>query len=243
MKAPEFDTINKKWDEFQEFHTNKNGSMFVTFEDGGFMIRNYTLRPHMRHEFRSYGFAIMRSNDPMCRGMKFFTPDGERVAAKSLGNCELLWDLDTNKAYSLERMWMPSRYDAATRTQESTIGPNKVDLLPNYLRNHGVRPRFFMHGDGRIVTMPVDYNVWREYTDEQKQYIKTTTNACKAWHALVETKEPKWRWNKAPSPEMMNWKSFGDMDEKERRGIAVWGFTIPIDCKKVSHLVVEPRKA
>lgn len=240
MRTPEFKTTEMKWDEFKKFHNNINGNMFVKFDDGSFMIRNCYLRIPQRKTYHEYGFRLVRSNDPVCRGAKFFTPDGERVTAKSLGNCELLWDIDTNRAYNVEGMWTPSKYNSETRTREDAIGPNKTDLVPNYIRNHGHRIRFFMHGDGRVVTMPVSYNVWREYNEEQENYLKTVTNACKAWHAMVETKEPIWRWTKVTA-EVINWKPFADMDEKERRGIAVWGFIRPIDSKTVSHLLIEKK--
>lgn len=242
MRTPEFKTDRMKWDEFKKFHNDVNGNMFVKFDDGSFVIRNCYLRIPQRKTYHEYGFRLVRSNDPVCRGAKFFTPDGERVTAKSLGNCELLWDIDTNKAYSVESMWTPSRFNAETRTREDAIGPNKTDLLPSYIRNHGHRIRFFMHGDGRIVTMPVSYHVRREYNEEQENYIKTTTDACKAWHAMCETKEPVWKFVKQDA-EMLNWIGFNDLTETQRRGIALHGFVRPIDRKHTSHLLIEKKNA
>ena len=240
MRTPEFKTTEMKWDEFKKFHNNIGNHMFVKFDDGSFMIRNNHLRIKERKTYHEYGFRIVRSNDPVCRGAKFYDPDGNRITARSLGNCELLWDIDTNKAYNIEAMWTPSRFDAETRTREDAIGPNKTDLLPNYIRNHGHRIRFFMHGDGRIVTMPVSYNVWREYDKEQETYLKTITNACKAWHQMCETKDPSWRFQKQ-NAELLNWRGFNDLIESERRGIAIWGFVRPIDTKHTSHLIIEKK--
>lgn len=237
MRSPEFKIDQMLWDEFKKFHNNI-GSLFVKFDDGSFMLRNDYLRPDKRKTYNEYGFRIVRSNDPECRGMRFFSPDGERITAKALGNCELLWDIDANQAYSLEGIWAPSRWSDETRTYETLVGPNKIDLLPSYIRNSNRSVRFFMYGDGRKVSTPVRYSVPKKYNDEQEDYIKTTTNACKAWHMMVETKDPKWRFRPLP-PNEIGWVSFSDMTEAQRRCIAFFGFARPHEEKWVSHLVVE----
>lgn len=241
MRTPEFKYDRMVWDEFKKFHNNiGHHNMFVKFDDGSFMIRNGYLRIPQRKLYNEYGFRIVRSNDIACRGAKFFTPDGERVWTKALNNCELLWDVDTDKVYSLHSIWIPSFLNHQTKRREAYTGPNVSDLLPDYIRSHGSRVRFFMHGDGRVVSMPVEYTVKREYNEEQQEYLKTTTQMCKAWSAMVERKNPLWNYESS-TPEQLNWRTFNHLTEHERHGIAAHGFKIPIDTKTVRYLRIEKK--
>lgn len=240
MRAPDFNWSEAKWDEFGKFHNNVEYNLFVKFDDGGFMIRNNNLKPDRRKTYNEYGFTIMRSDDPVCKGYRFLTPDGERVTAKSLSNCELLWDHDTNKAYSLDIMWYNRVVHPRTNQMETPVGPSKLDMLPTYLSGGKHNLRFFMYADKRIVSMPVAFYKIREYDDERREYIKQTYNACKAWHAMVETKENKWRFS-SYSPDMLAWRSFKDLTEFERRGVAIYNFRHPVDQNTTSYLIMEKK--
>jgi len=93
---------DRQWDQFQAFHNCWNN--FVQFENGALLIRGGAqLRPHLRRKFNEYHIGLFLVTDIELSGYKLFTTDGTPVPkawVQRKGNYVMLFDYDTNRAYS-----------------------------------------------------------------------------------------------------------------------------------------------
>jgi hypothetical protein len=225
MRAPEFDSKNKKWDRYGAFHTHVGDDKFVYFETGEVMAVGYRWRPHQRKYYPDLNVSVTSPRD---REFKFALPDGTPCPTAWLisdNTPDLLVDHDTKRAVRLGY----GRGD-------------DVKKLPKHLQH----ARAFFSGNNAFPQSMAKIEIAKPYrlSKENRKWLEDFYNLCAVYTKATGFEPPNRWWTPSGMVIQHAWfndtpsKIFTGLSDEARAGVSIRGVVAAKIQEKVDYLVV-----